>query len=364
MKQIDLAYRTLFAELNQRAFDGSFETAYSLTGNFVKIPVKGREYWYFNDPDERPVRRYVGPVDDAEITKRVNEFRTIKDDIRARRKIVATLTREVGLTPPERMTGDVVEAMEQAGLFRLRAVLVGTVAYQTYSAQLGVRLPGAAMQTGDADFAQFHSISVGVDDTMQPILDVLRGLDPTFRPVPHLADGRQSTQYANDAKYKVEFLTPNTGSNDYSDKPAAMPALGGAAAQPLRYLDFLIHEPVRSTMLHKSGIPVIVPSPQRYAVHKLIVAQDRQPDAEGQAKRDKDIMQSRSLFEAMAITRRQDELAEAFHEAWIRGPHWRTGIAAGLKLLSKDQRGQMVETLKQGLVEIGEPADILASITP
>nr|WP_312002374.1 GSU2403 family nucleotidyltransferase fold protein [Bradyrhizobium hereditatis] len=62
-------------------------------------------------------------------------------------------------------------------------MLVGTVAYQCYSAVLGTRLDAVAMQTGDADFAQFHEISVAVGDSMPPILEVLRRVDPTFREV-------------------------------------------------------------------------------------------------------------------------------------------------------------------------------------
>lgn len=62
-----------------------------------------------------------------------------------------------------------------------------------------------------------------------------------------------------------------------------MPALGGASADPLRFLDFLIYEPVRAVLLHKSGISVIVPAPERYAVHKLIVASRRVVDTIGAA---------------------------------------------------------------------------------
>ncbi|WJI64332.1 GSU2403 family nucleotidyltransferase fold protein [Mesorhizobium sp. C416B] len=39
-----------------------------------------------------------------------------------------------------------------------------------------------------------------------------------------------------------------------------------------RFLDFLIRDPIRTALLHRSGLPVLVPSPQRYAIHKLIVA--------------------------------------------------------------------------------------------
>ena len=55
-----------------------------------------------------------------------------------------------------------------------------------------------------------------------------------------------------------------------------MPALGGASAQPLRHLDFLIRDPVRSVLLHGGGVPVTVPAPERYCVHKILLSTERQ----------------------------------------------------------------------------------------
>lgn len=359
MKEIDLAYRTMFAELVQRCLDADFTTAYPLSGNFVSVAVKGKRYWYFQDTEDgKPVRRYVGPEAQEEITRRVHEFKSIKDDIRSRRTLVSTLTRQAGLPAAERFTGDVVEALANAGLFRLRAVLVGTVAFQCYPGILGVRLPTASMQTGDADFAQFHSISASVEDTLPPLLAVLKSVDATFREVPHQGDGRRSAQFINRAKYKVEFLTPNTGKSEYEDKPAPMSALGGASAQPLRFLDFLIHQPVRSVLLHKSGIPVIIPAPERYAIHKLIVASRRQTERTGGVKREKDVRQAALIVEAMAQTRRQSDLALAYTEAWRRGPAWREGIAIGLSYLPKSAKAVFDTALLEGLGDIGEnPAD-------
>ena len=179
---------------------------------------------------------------------------------------------------PDRFTGDIVEAMGTAGIFRLRGILVGSVAFQTYAGQLGVRLPSASLQTGDADFAQHYSISSSVEDSLPPIMDILRSVDPTFRELPiapiRFALGDSKTP--QDTEF--EFLTPNRGSDNYTDNASPMPALGGASAQPLRFLDFLIHEPIRTIMLHRSGVPVTVPSPERYAVHKLIVASRRRSD--------------------------------------------------------------------------------------
>lgn len=57
MKEIDLAYRTMFAELGQRSLDGTFETDFSVAGRFVTVPVKGRSYWYFDLPADGKVAR-------------------------------------------------------------------------------------------------------------------------------------------------------------------------------------------------------------------------------------------------------------------------------------------------------------------
>ncbi|WP_181147701.1 hypothetical protein [Ensifer aridi] len=115
MKTIDLMYRTMFAELVQRSLDASFETDFSTSGNFVRVPVKGRYYWYFEETQPKKTRKYVGPADDPEIARRVESFQNIKDDLRGRRKLVSTLIREAGLAGPDRFTGDVVVAMGAAG---------------------------------------------------------------------------------------------------------------------------------------------------------------------------------------------------------------------------------------------------------
>jgi len=353
MKEIDLVYRTMFAELGQRCLDVAFETQFSTAGNFVRVPVKGRDYWYFEETQPKKTRKYIGAADDPEIGKRVEDFQRIKDDLRSRRKLVSTLIREAGLTAPERFTGDIVEALANAGIFRLRGVLVGTVAFQTYGGLLGVKLPGASLQTGDADFAQHYSISAEVEDSLPPIMEILQSVDPTFRAVPHRSDPARMTQFENSARYKVEFLTPNRGSDEHADHASSMPALGGASAQPLRFLDFLIHESVRTVLLHRSGVSVIVPAPERYAIHKLIVASRRQSDPNGVAKREKDVYQASLVIEALRQTRRLDDLGYAFDEARNRGPAWRQAIDKGLRLLPEKRREAAEITLREALASVG-----------
>jgi len=356
-QRLDITYQTLYSELVQRSLDESFASEFSSSGRFVAVEVKGKKYWYFDTPKREgggQDRRYVGPVDDPEITKRVEAFKDLKADLKGRRRLVSTLTREAYLPRPLSMAGQVVEQLAKAGFFRLRGVLVGTVAYQCYPAALGRRLDAVAVQTGDADFAQFHEISVAIKDSMPPILGVLRKVDPTFREVPSQVDGRVSTQFVSRDKFKVEFLTPNQWSNDQEGKPVPMPALGGAAAFPLRFLDYLIYQPIRAVLLHGAGVPVLIPSPERYAIHKLIVGSRRN---EGTAKSFKDRLQAKSISEAMIANRQHADLAAAFMEAWDRGDHWRTAIRTSIATYDDGFQGSFRAELVKGITELGsDPA--------
>ncbi len=355
MKEIDFVYRTMFAELSQRSLDAAFDADFPSDGRFVSVPVGGKKYWYFDRRIEGKVRRaYVGPDGDPEIRKRVEAFQGVKHDLKSRRKLVSTLIREAGLPSPERFTGDIVEALSSAGMFRVRGVLIGTAAFPCFAGILGVRLPSSAMQTADVDFAQFHSISAAVQDTIPPVLGLLKQVDPTYREIPHQRGGLSAAAFENNARFKVEFLTPNRGSADNEGHPATMPALGGASAQPLRFLDFLIYEPIRSVMLHKSGIVVNVPAPERYAIHKLILASRRRPDNEGLLKRSKDTKQAGLLVEALALVRRQSDLAIAFSEAWKRGPSWRAAMGVGVSYLPSKSSALLMDVVAQGLRDIGE----------
>ena len=337
MKQIDLMFRTMIAELQQRTFDAQWSADFPPTGRFVKVTVDHRAYWYFDQPNGQggQKRRYVGPVDDQKITAQVETFKGEKDDFQNRRKMVAALTREAGMIAPDRFTGTVIETLAAAGLFRLRGVLVGTVAFQCYSAHLGVRLPMAAILTGDADLAQDYAISSEVQDSIPPIVDLLQSVDPSFRPLPHVSGSPLSNAFRNSSGYRVEFLTTNRGGEDYSDQPAKMPALGGASAEPLRFLDFLLRDPVRTVLLHSAGISVVVPDPSRFAIHKLIVAGRRKDDTGGRAKKTKDLRQAGMLFEVLQETGDGAYLADTLREAWDRGPSWRSALTAGVDGVDK-----------------------------
>jgi hypothetical protein len=330
-QKLPLVIQTLFSELEQRVQDAEFTETFERPGTFKKMKRHNKYYWYWQYRENgKVVQKYVGPFKSKEITDRVKRFEALKSDFDARRKIVRSLA-AAGVPMSDPLSGAIVEAMGREGFFRLRGVLIGTTAYQCYSGMLGAKLEAATLRTADADFAQFFAISQQIDDAMPSVRDVLRGVNPTFREVPHLSDSRATTKFVSEDGYKVEFLTPNRGSDDFQGKPSPMPALGGASAEPLRFLDFLIRHPVRSVLLHEAGVSVTIPAPERYAIHKLIFTHRR---VDG-SKIGKDIAQAQALIHAMADLR-GSALAEAWREAWERGPGWRESLLQGLDAVGKD----------------------------
>lgn len=333
MKDVDLAAQTMFAELLQRALDAEFDRDFPEKGSFVRKRSKGRLYWHYQWREGTRTRnRYVGPASDESIADRVRRFGTMKSGFKRRQTLVHALA-AAGLPTPDRLSGAIVEAMWKAGFFRLRGVLVGTLAFQTYAGPLGVKLGSRPLMTQDVDFAQFWGVSENIGESMSDPLAVLRTVDPTFRAIPDIGDPVVSTRYRNDMDHAVDFLTPNRGSAEHQGKPARMKALGGAGAQPLRHLDYLIHQPERSVLLFGGGVPVTVPRAERYAVHKLIVAAERVD----QAKSPKDILQAHALIQALAV-RRPAELARAWKTAWTEGGQWRQKLDAGRRRLPEESQ--------------------------
>ena len=323
-KPLTLALQTTYAELLEQCSLDAFNESFPEAGTFVSKAVGGKRYWYFQLPaSEGQQQGYVGP-ETPELLENIRQHRQARADERTRRSLVSTLVRSGGLPRPLPGIGETLAALARAGVFRLRGVLVGTVAYQTYPAMLGARLPSASMMTSDIDIAQFSNVSVAVSDTTAPMLEVLKSVDDSFRAVPHLHDGRRSVTYRASDGLRVDFLTPNEGRD--TDKPKRLAALG-TNAEPLRFLDFLIHEPEPAVVLHGSGIYVTVPAPERYAVHKLIVAQRRV--GPGNAKRPKDLAQSEALLNRL-VEQRPNELRDVWREARNRSSRWAAYMRAGL----------------------------------
>ena len=326
-----LVVQTTYAELLERCTTTAFDASFSEPGSFTSKEINGRRYWYFQlRSEEGRTQRYVGP-ETVELLERIQQHRQVRDDERERRALVSTLVRSFGLPAPIGQIGDVLAVLSRAGVFRLRGVLVGTIAYQAYPAMLGEKLPSTLLQTSDIDVAQFMSVSVSVGDQTAPMLEVLKSADNSFREIPPIPSRVGVSSYRARGGLRVDFLTPNEGPD--SDSPQTLPALQ-TAAQPLRFLDFLIHDAVPAVVLHGPGILVQVPAPERFAVNKVILAQRRPAST---TKSDKDSMQAAALLEVLAV-KRPHELKLAWEEAYNRGPHWRRSLLAGMAKLEPRAR--------------------------
>jgi hypothetical protein len=341
---LPLTAQTVYAELVDLCSADQFGADFPPTGTFVAVTVKNRRYWYYQtstkDRKGRQHKRYVGP-DNQQTAKLIERHGHIKSSYKERRAIVAAL-RAFGLSGPLGETGKILRGLADHGVFRLRACVIGTIAYQTYQSILGVKLPLPSMQTNDLDLAQSHAISVAIaaDGQTPPILDILHGIDASFRAVPALHHPGVAANYVNDRNYRVEILTDSRGPN--LDTPIALPALQ-THAQPMRYLGYLLYSSIPAVILYNGGVLVNVPQPARYGIHKLIVSQVR---AETSTKRSEDLFQASALFDAIA-ERRSPDLADAWREAYDRGPRWRKPLMAALAQLSRFGRDRLLYAIPQ-----------------
>lgn len=290
------------------------------------------DFWYDTYRIGTAVKaHYIGP-DRPELRARLDQLKLIREQEAARRderrRLVRVLRAEnvMGL---DAGTGGLLLALAAAGTFRLGGTVVGTHAFRLYECELGVRLKlDQAVITNDLDIAAFEQLSLALEDTASPALgEVLR--DFSFSPVPSLSRDRvwRWRQSARDTL--VEFLTPSF-SGDEDIRP--LPTLG-VHAQSLHYLNYLISDPIPAAGIYRSGVLLQAPRPERYAIHKLIVA-DRRGTGPGALKARKDLMQAELLIDVLAEDR-PDDLREAYQVALNAGPRWRERIASSLQKLPR-----------------------------
>lgn len=287
----------------------------------------GRGYWYDRYRIGTATReRYLGE-DSPPLRARMQRHAALKDGRDARRRERARLVR---LLRGERFlgldsgTGSLLGALARAGVFRLGGTLVGTTAFRLYEGELGLRLSlDQAARTDDIDIAAFEKLSIALGDVVDtPLNEVFHDL--SFAPVPAIVPGRVWRWRQSRGATLVEFLTP---SFDEREDLRELPALG-VSAQSLHHLNYLIAEPIDAAAVYREGILVKLPRPERFAIHKLIVADRRREGADGLKAR-KDIMQAEILMTVLAEDRPAD-LIEAYEDAHGRGPRWRERLQRSL----------------------------------
>lgn len=150
-------------------------------------------------------------------------------------------------------------------------VVAGSWCVLFYQAYFDRRIYGPTIRTRDLDFAVPVPLRSRKKVDIAKIIDGL-GFVLDFR-------GEQGHMRFMHPDLILEFLVPERGrgTHDAFDIPAL-----GVNAQPLRYLGMLLMDTIT---LEFRGVPVRLPHPARFALHKLIVAERR--DNADKAERDR-----------------------------------------------------------------------------
>jgi hypothetical protein len=185
--------------------------------------------------------------------------------------------------------------------------------------------------TADVDIAG-TTIPVGIIPEVVCPQSALERLEMGFSPMMEADPALYGSRFkSGEGEFKVEFLTPLTGKEPVDGSRTEIRQLG-IPAVPLRFLDFLIKDPLPAVALGRRPALAMVPQPARFAVHKQIVTQER--GRRYVLKAQKDIEQS---YDLQRVLEKIDPLGleEAFEEARQKGPGWRKRIMAGQKAIRR-----------------------------
>lgn len=261
----------------------------------------------------------AGPVGDPAADQVAADMQVRMAEARATAKDIALLARE-GYQLADARTLATLASLHNVGLFRAGAVLVGSHALGVLLNQLGVR--AAAYATEDIDIARHATLQLPQPLTTS-FVEILNTSGLPFVEVPGL-DVRQpssSWKERGRSRFHVDLLVPAEG-DEIAIAP--VPELQ-AHAQAVPYLRYLLVETQPGALIAREGLcHVRVPLPERFAVHKLLVAQLRSGRS---AKADKDLAQAACLFAVLAERRAgaiEDALA-ALPASAVR--HVKRGIA-------------------------------------
>jgi hypothetical protein len=285
----------LYADLRERleTFEAMRSIA-SLPGEFTSKVVKGVVYHYFQATlSSGRVQLYIGR-DSDELRHLIQEQKSERKKIIADEKLFQRLGSQIiagGVTPVPQEMARIIHRLADSGVFMAGGVLVGSIAFQILGTHLGVGWEKASRATQDIDVAGEATLKIAFPNVQADIPAVIDSLKMGFFPVPRLSHNEPSASYAIRGKtLRIDMLTPGRS----TDARPIFIRRFNTAAQPLKYLDYLIESPLTAVLVHGNPCLVKVPQPARFALHKLIVSRER-GSASADKKR-KDIAQAFALL--------------------------------------------------------------------
>lgn len=315
--------QTLYSQLFEEA------TAYAVSifeNGVVGSPyintARGKRYvyWQIKLPDGSFKRKSLGcenPGTDALIKSLLDRKKTANEAVTALKATTRSFVASGGMHI-EAAHFKVVEWLARSGLFGKGVVVVGSHAFAGIGNALGVRW-GGSLRTSDMDFVRPTAISLAIPDSGETINipEVVKAIDGSFFEVPKLNLKHPSTSMmSRKSKVKIDFLTTQKAWGD--DVPHYFPDIS-IAADPLKFMDYLIGDRLFQGLL-VGAYPILVnfPDPARFALHKLVIAQERGTVFQTKAK--KDIAQASEVVAALLEIGREDDLQEAM-DALVKLPN-------------------------------------------
>jgi hypothetical protein len=322
-KEYSLATQTAFAGLDAAARQADLVRSIAdVPGGFARKKVTGRDYWYYQIkmPDGRLQQSYVGPDDEA---TRILIQRHGDPAIKQAKQHLLRLTRaaiELGGAEIPFKHAKVIERLANSGLFSAGGILVGTHAFLAYQNLFGCVWTGGAA-TLDLDFAHAgRNVSLALPENLT--IDSTAAIDSLQMGfIPNI--NKTSFKKFDEPDFDLDFLTSRGRTEDAPIHIARL----GLTMQPLRFMELSLEDPMRCTLLAKSGpIVVNIPRPQRYALHKLLVYGER--PQEQRTKANKDVIQAAALMDYL-LANDPVEMGQLWIDVNNFGPGWRRRLNQG-----------------------------------
>ncbi len=158
----------------------------------------------------------------------------------------------------------------------------------------------------------------------------LESLEMGFLPISTFS-GEAGATYLNPKKpeLRLDFLTTLHRRGGKAFTPENL----NVALQPLKFMEFALEHPIQAAVFCEEGaVTANVPSPARYATHKLLVWGERKEAFRTKAA--KDLLQAAALI-AYFKDHRSEELRDAWRDLLSRGKGWRIRARQGRDALSK-----------------------------
>ena len=295
-------------------------------GTLKQRTQSGNQYWIreYIRADGRKTDEYLGPVaalDKATVAGASQKIELAKALVAGSRRL-----RLLGYQRIDKKPSAVLAVLFNMGLFKAGITLVGSHAYGVLLNDMGVIAP--SYKTQDLDLARGERLAIALPagSTFQSLL---RDTGLNFVPIPGTPSDKPSFSFKLPGAdiFAVDLLAPG----EKIGAVVPVPELG-AHAQAIPLLDFLIADAMDSVAVSSHHIiPVRVPSPERFALHKIYSSQSRSRGGSGKVGKD---LEQAAVLAAAVEEQTPGRLVDAFKAMPKSGkPAVKRGCPAVIRLL-------------------------------